>query len=99
MTAQLEHGVAADHDPVEAGVFRRQALCDVGRLGAGEQQHEVSRRQISAPLGRSRGGDGILIRLRRECERIDPRLTQQHETGGGGGSQADAHVHHRILEG
>ena len=38
LAADLEHRVAADHDPVESGLLRGDAGRDIRSLAAGEQQ-------------------------------------------------------------
>ena len=62
-------------------------------------RHEVGRRELGAAFGSGSGGDRILIHAGRLGQRFDAGLSQQHETGGRGGGEADAHVRHRILEG
>jgi len=96
--ADLEHRVAADHDAVELS-DRRELVGDRRRLRPGEQQHQFGRRKVGAPLGCGGCGHSILVDVRRLRERLDPGLSQKQQSGGRGGGEADAHVHHRILEG
>src|SRR5690606_22089112 len=71
--------------------------CHIGGLGAREQEDEFCRRKGGAAIGDGLRGHGILVGLRCERERLYADLAQKHETGGGGGREADLHAHHRIL--
>ena len=91
LAVQLEHRVAPDHDAVEGRVLFGDAGRDIRRLPAREQQHVLGGRE-GAPFGcLDRRDDGLFVHVRRRGLGLDARLTQQHEPGGRGRGEQDAH--------
>ena len=91
LAVDLEHRVAADHDPVETGLIRGDAGRDIRSLAAREQQDVLVRREAPTFGRLDVGDDRVLVHLGSHGERFDPRLAQQHEPGGGRRGEADPH--------
>lgn len=88
---ELEHRVPADHDAVEGRVVVGEAGRDVRSFAPCEQQ-DVLVGSERAALGGLHGVDHrLFIDVRRDRERTDAELLQQHEPSGRGRGEAHAH--------